>query len=44
MCTSMFTYIHISHTAYIDSGNILKGKPLTVKVVTVDLGGGRRCR
>ena len=39
MCTSMFTYIHASHTTYIDSGSILKGKPLMLKVVTADLGG-----
>ena len=38
MCTSMFTYIHISHTTYIDSGSILKGKPLLLKVLTADLG------
>ena len=40
MCTSMFTYIHASHTTYIDSGSILKAKPLMLKVVTADLGGG----
>ena len=34
----MFTYIHISHTTYIDSGSILKGKPLMLKVLTADLG------
>ena len=41
MCTSMFTYIHASHTTYIDSGSILKAKPLMLKVVTADLGGGQ---